>query len=68
MTPQNRLLALAHLSSLLALAIEADELGSEWALLAWVETIGVRASVLADELLDDLRQELERERATSSDS
>lgn len=67
MTPHNRTLALAHLSGLLALALDADVQRNEWALLAWIEKIAQGATVLADELLDDLRQELAHERATSSD-
>lgn len=67
MTPHNRTLALAHLSALLALALDADVQRNEWALLAWIERFAQDATVLADELLDDLRQELAHERATSSD-
>lgn len=63
MTPQNRAAALVHLAHTLAFAFEADEIGQTWALLAWVEKIAKDASVLADELLDDLRLEMLRERA-----
>lgn len=62
MTPQNRTATLVHLAHLLAFALEADEIGETWALLAWVEKIAKDASVLADDLLEELRLEILRER------
>lgn len=62
MTPHERTEALAHLSSFMALALDADRIGSGWALLSWLERLSSDAAELADDLLDELRQELERER------
>lgn len=56
---------LTHLAQLLRFAVDADQTGFKWALLAWVEKIAENAAELADELLDELRQEMEQERPES---
>lgn len=53
----------AHLAQLIRLAVDADQTGVKWALLAWLERISEDAAELAAELLAELSQELEHERS-----
>jgi len=68
MTPQNPNQAFAHLAFLLSEAVAAEQLGLRWAVLSHLEVIARLAAEEADALLDELRQELGDERATSFDS
>lgn len=66
MTPQDHYEpnpAFARLHRRTSDILEAEELGFTWAILSHLEHIRDEAADLAEELLDQLRQELARERA-----